>query len=105
MSWIIADDPDEWETVAVGGTYGPHPCDPRLSAGWGGTERRRRPPEEVARIKAERQRKEEDEILRRADEIRTRRLVEHVSSMQSGAPSNSTHDAGRVFIGGLWTTV
>ena len=41
--------------------------------GWASSSRRRRPPEEVARIKAERLRKEEDEILARADAIRTRR--------------------------------
>lgn len=59
-------DEDEWETVVTSGGQSPY-------TGWLNIGQRRRAPEEVKRIKADRLRKEEDEILRRADEIRTRR--------------------------------
>lgn len=74
MSWILHD-PDEWETVVDSKTYGQYPGTD-VPFGSLSVSRRRRAPEEVARIKAERQRKEEDEILRRADEIRARRAAE-----------------------------
>lgn len=56
-------DPDEWESVYYtdGGAFG---CS-----------QRRRPPEEVARIKAEKQAAREDAILAEADAIRARRAV------------------------------
>ena len=62
MSWQIWDE-DEWEPVFE---TTPTSC----SMG-----RRRRDPAEVARIKAERERKREDEILAQADAIRARRGV------------------------------
>lgn len=51
---FIKYDPDEWETIVE---HGPH--------GYSYTQRRR-PAEEVYRIKADRMRKEEDEILMKA---------------------------------------
>jgi hypothetical protein len=73
----ILHDPDEWETVTTS-----RPC----TACDGGRRRcngmcngafsfsnRRRPPEEVAKIKAEKQRQHEDAILAEAEAIRRRR--------------------------------
>ncbi len=72
MSWFHYD-PDEYETVVesractcCGRCVGR--CNGMLSIG-----QRRRSREEVARIKAERRRKEEDEILAKADSIRATR--------------------------------
>lgn len=62
----IHHDPDEWMTVCDFhdlGRYG----------GAGSIRQVRRPKEEVARIKAERRQREEDEILRKADAIRAAR--------------------------------
>jgi hypothetical protein len=71
-------DEDEWETVSTS-----RPCttcqgDRRKCHGVGcngmaSIGSRRRAPEEVAKIKAERRRKEEDEILAKAAAIRFRR--------------------------------
>lgn len=75
MSWQHFD-PDEYETVVesrpcscVGTTRG---CDGRCNGSFS-MGMRRRAPEEVARVRAERIQREEDEILRQADEIRARR--------------------------------
>lgn len=78
MSYIVHD-PDEWETVSERRTCAYHRDHPGelLYIGCCGcsseAHQRRRSPEEVARIKAERKRREEDEILRRADAIRAAR--------------------------------
>jgi hypothetical protein len=76
VSYIFVDE-DEWETVtesrpcrSCGGDL--WKCDGRCSGAFS-VGQRRRAPEEVARIKAERRRKEEDEILARADAIRVAR--------------------------------
>ena len=74
MSWIIYD-PDEWETITISETYGVYPGT-NLTFGMGGSGQRRRAPEEVAKIKAEKLRVEEDEILRRAEAILARRKSE-----------------------------
>jgi len=63
-------DPDEWETVVENETYGKilgHSIG-RFSVG-----QRRRPAEEVAKIKAEKRRIHEDEVLAEAAEIMRRR--------------------------------
>lgn len=57
-------DPDEWETVTTFGGSGP--------TSWGSIGQKRRAPDEIARIKADKQRAEEADILRRADAIRAR---------------------------------
>lgn len=54
-------DEDEWETVVS------------MASGNVVMSQRRRDPAEIVRIKAERTRKEEDEILRRAEAIMARR--------------------------------
>ncbi len=74
MSWIIAHDPDEWETVTESGTYGKYPGTAQ-NFGWGSVSQRRRTPEEVTRLKAERLRMKEDMILAEADAIRIRRAT------------------------------
>lgn len=56
-------DPDEWESYVIESRD--------YQSVQVGT--RRRAPEKVAKIKADRLAKEEEEILRRADEIRARR--------------------------------
>lgn len=74
MSWLYHDE-DEWEPTS---THRPctgcidGKCSGRCNAS-GSIGCRRRDPAEVARIKADRLRREEDEILRRADAIRSRR--------------------------------
>ena len=62
----VYEDADEWEWIYESGGTPPY-------TGWAHMSRRRRPAVEVARIKAERRQKEEDEILRQADEIRASR--------------------------------
>lgn len=72
-------DPDEYETVSEN-----RPCTVcngdltkcnGMCNGMSGIGQRRRAPEEVARIKAERRRKEEDEILAKAEAIKACRSV------------------------------
>jgi hypothetical protein len=66
---FVHHDPDEWEiktTIHERGPYG----------GSGSIGYVRRPAADVARIKAERRQREEDEILRKADAIRARRSAE-----------------------------
>ena len=66
MSYIHHD-PDEWTTeIKMGGQPGAQ------FASYGMV---RRPPEEVARIKAERLRREEDDILARAEIIKAARAA------------------------------
>jgi hypothetical protein len=72
-------DPDEWETVTdsrpctnCGGDLGQ--CNGACNGSFG-VGQRRRAPEEVARIKAERRRAHEDKILAEADAIRARRAA------------------------------
>ena len=74
MSYSILD-PDAYETV-----FESHPCHcggllycTGNCTGWGSVIQRPRPPEEVARIKAEKRRVREDAILAEADTIRARR--------------------------------
>lgn len=76
MSWQSFDE-DEWEVVSFH-----RPCtacqgDMRkcngMCNGSSGYSQNRRAPEDIARIKAARRQKEEDEILRRADAIRAAR--------------------------------
>ena len=73
-------DPDEFKAVGSQHTCSFHKANPgkpyagcTCSASWGSV---RRPPEEVAAIKAERRQKEEEEILAKADAIRARRVSE-----------------------------
>lgn len=76
MSYIYYD-PDEWETVH---THTPcHSCGDDMrkcngmctgSSSWG---QKRRAPEDVARIKAEKRKAHEDAVLFEADLIRARR--------------------------------
>ena len=66
----IFHDPDEWETIHESGGKWP--------TGWASWRTVPRPPEEVARIKAERLRKEEDDILARAERIKAARAAETV---------------------------
>lgn len=61
-------DPDEWETVIETGFYG-------NGMGWGTCGQRRRPPEDVARIRAEKQKAHEEAVLAEADAIRARRAA------------------------------
>ncbi len=70
-------DPDEWETVSTSRRCGFHEFNPggfhpgcTCSCTIG---TRRRPQHEIDRIKADKQRKREDAILREADVIRARR--------------------------------
>lgn len=76
MSWIIWDE-DEWETVcesrpcsSCGGDL--RKCNGHCN-GMGSMGQRRRAPEDVARIKAEKRRVHEAAILAEADAIRARR--------------------------------
>lgn len=73
----IYHDPDEWEPVTES-----RPCTrchgdlSKCDGGCNGMASyglQRRPPGEVARIKAERRKREEDEILARAEAIKARR--------------------------------
>ena len=71
MSWILHD-PDEWETVIESHSFGLDPFGNPL--GSCGISQRRRSPEEVRLIKAEKQRRHDDAILAEAEAIRARRL-------------------------------
>lgn len=71
MSWIL-DDSDEWETVHETNIIGTYPGT-TVPFGSTGTSRRKRSPEEVARIRADRVRTEEDAILLKAAAIQARR--------------------------------
>lgn len=62
-------DPDEWQVVVKVQGHGGY-------GGSGSINYVRRPAADVARIKAERRQREEDEILRKADAIRARRSAE-----------------------------
>jgi len=73
MSWFY-EDPDEWEPDIQSGSYGKYPGT-NIDHGWVSVGRKRRAPEEVARIKAHRKQIEDDEILRRADAIRLARSL------------------------------
>lgn len=79
MSYFFHD-PDEWETVVESHVCSYHQGYPRDKM-WGGCScswssgQRRRPAEEVLRIKAERRRKEEDDILAQAEMIKLRRQM------------------------------
>ena len=73
----IVYDPDEWTSevnsrpcTMCGGDL--KKCNGGCN-GWTSIGQRRRPPEEIAKIKAERRRKEEDEILARAELIKFER--------------------------------
>lgn len=70
MSWYLYD-PIEWETVVTGETY-PGPFGPMGSFGMN---QRRRSDDEIAKLRAERERLREDEILAEAERIRARRLA------------------------------
>lgn len=71
MSWLLHD-PDEWETVSHYHSYGEFAGHPMASMSVG---QRRRPSEEVARIKAEKRRAHEDAVLAEADAIRAGRAL------------------------------
>ena len=73
MSHIVWD-PDEWESVSTHTSYGTIAGVPQgaSSVGW-----RRRSPEEIAKIRADRQRAEDDAVLARADAIRARRSADN----------------------------
>lgn len=62
----VYNDPDEWETVVEHGDFG---------SSWS---QKRRPYEEVLKIKAERLRKEEDEILAKAKIIMASRGLKNL---------------------------
>lgn len=75
----IMHDEDEWETVvestpcrSCGGDM--KKCN-GMCSGSSGVSQCRRAPEDVARIKAERLRKEEDTILEQAEAIKQRRVA------------------------------
>jgi hypothetical protein len=69
VSFIIHDS-DEWETVSSSGTYGSFAG---VQLGWANCGQRRRAPEDVARIKAEKRRQHEDAVLAQAEAIKSRR--------------------------------
>lgn len=72
MSYILHD-PDEWKAV-IEGT--PCPCKGKCNGHCMGSlsySLQRRSPEEIARIKADKQRAHEDAVLAEADAIRRRR--------------------------------
>lgn len=73
-------DPDEYETVSSHTPCAVCGGNPRLcDGGCNGSSiyrQRRRTPEEIARIKAERRKVEEDAILAQADAVRQRRLTQ-----------------------------
>ena len=71
MSWMLYD-PDEWEAVVDHQSYGTFSGHPIGMSSYG---QRRRSPEEVARIKAKKQRANDDAILAEADAIRARRAT------------------------------
>ena len=71
MNWILYD-PDEFETVIERQSYGEMFGHPFGSVSVG---QRRRDPEEVARIKAEKRRAHEDAVLAEADAIRAARAL------------------------------
>lgn len=60
-------DPDEWETVVITGERG--------GGSWASCGQKRRAPEDVARIKAERRRADEDKILAEAEAIQKARAA------------------------------
>jgi hypothetical protein len=73
-------DPDAYEIVTwftpchCGGNPAAGTCKaPGMCTASGGVSQKLRPPEDYARIKAEKLRVEEEDILRRADAIRARR--------------------------------
>lgn len=68
---FIFHDPDEWESVYESKSYGRDPFGHTL--GSCSYSLRRRAPEEVAKIKAERQRKHEDAVLAEAEFIIAKR--------------------------------
>ncbi len=74
---LIRHDPDEFEVVSTSHTCPFHEANPGKSyAGCtcsGSSGLRRRPYEEVAKIKAEKRREEEDHILAQAELIKRRR--------------------------------
>lgn len=72
MSWMLAEDPDEWEYFNQMEILGNYPGT-NVPFGSCASGRRQRAPEQVAHIKAERKRLEDDAILRRADTIRAER--------------------------------
>lgn len=76
---LIRYDPDETETVYESHTcffHQKHPGEPFAGCTCSSSiSSRQRAPEDVARIKAERLRKEEDDILARAEIIKARRRV------------------------------
>lgn len=69
----VLHDPDEWEAVYEYTSYGEFAGHPMGAMTCG---QRRRPPEEVARIKAEKRLAHENKILAEADAIRARRASE-----------------------------
>lgn len=74
-------DEDEWEAVSehrpcsCGGYPGGDRCVPGMCNASSSYTMRRRDPAEVKRIKAERERKREDEILAQAEAIKARRAI------------------------------
>jgi len=78
MSYFLHD-PDEWESYAWSTPCPTCEGDLRkcngMCLGSGGSGMRKRAPEDVARIKAERLRKEEDDILVRAEAIKAKRSL------------------------------
>ena len=93
MSYILYDE-DEWETIVQHRPCGVCQDDMRrcngMCNGSSSIGQRRRAPGDVARIKAERLRKEEDEILRRADAIRAARAINPAPAASSNPTSEST---------------
>jgi hypothetical protein len=80
MSWIMYD-PDEWESVtrstpclACQEIHGRRQCTGRCTGSFS-IGMQRRDPAEVRRIKADRQKRQEDEILRRAEALKARRRL------------------------------
>lgn len=92
---FIHHDPDEWESVvetrpcSCGGYPGSETC--RLPGACNGSSSysmKRRDPAEVAKIKADKRRKEEDEILLQAEAIKRQRVktgdrIVFISKMES----------------------
>lgn len=80
---FLRHDPDEWEVITKSTPCGSCGGDMRkcngLCTGSASYSQQRRDPVEVAKIKAERRTREEDDILRRADAIRATRSSLEVS--------------------------
>ena len=77
MSWMLHD-PDEWETIS---SYTPCSCGGLANCngccnGSAGVGTRRRAPEDIARIKAEKRRQHEESVLAEAAQIMARRAEE-----------------------------